>query len=76
MFEYKHNFVICVSFRFLKKVNEFRKIKYVDKEIVKYTKQRISNSHVHTKGDYEFDLRCVSIRLSNGKEEILIIPKH
>ena len=62
-----------VSASFLKEVNEFRKSKYVDREIhVNYTKQRIHNNHAKLDGVFEFDIRCVRIKLSSGEDEILV----
>ena len=73
LFEHKLNFVMRVSASFLKEVNEFRKSKYVDREIhVNYTKQRIHNNHAKLDGVVEFDIRCVRIKLSSGEDEILV----
>lgn len=73
LLEHQMNFVMRVSSSFLKEVNAFRKSKYVDRVIhIEYSEQRASQNHVHSNGILQFDLRCVRIKLSGGREEILV----
>lgn len=61
------------SLSFLKEVNEFRKSKYVDRQIhIEYSAKRAAANHVNSNGINEFDLRCVRIKLPSGKDEILL----
>lgn len=73
LLEHQLYFVMRVSSSFLKEVNEFRKSKYVDRQIhIEYSAKRAAANHVNSNGINEFDLRCVRIKLPNGKDEILI----
>lgn len=73
LFEHNLKFVMRVSASFLKEVNDFRKSKYVDREVhIRYTKQRQRLNHVQSDGICEFNLRCVRIKLSGGEDEIIV----
>lgn len=73
LLEQKKKFVMRVSSNFLKEVNEFRKSKYVDRQIsIICTKQRIRSEQIQCEENTELNLRCVRIQLSSGAEEILI----
>lgn len=73
LLEHRLYFVMRVSSSFLKEVNAFRKSKYVDRVIhIEYSEHRAAHNHMHAEGISQFDLRCVRIKLSSGKEEILV----
>lgn len=73
LLEHQLYFVMRVSLSFLKEVNEFRKSKYVDRQIhIEYSAKRAAANHVNSNGINEFDLRCVRIKLPSGKDEILL----
>lgn len=73
LFEYDLKFVMRVSNSFLREVNDFRKSKYVDRQVhIKYTTQRQCLNHVQSDGICEFDLRCVRIKLSGDEDEIIV----
>lgn len=67
-------FVARVSKSFLKEVNDFSSQKYTDKDLhINYTKRRGATSRASKlELPYEFDLRCVKIKLSSGDTELLI----
>lgn len=67
-------FVARVTKSFLKEVNDFSSQKVLDKVVhIDYTSERKSKSNVkNIEVPYSFDLRCVKIKLSSGKTEVLI----
>lgn len=66
-------YVMRVSCSFLKEVNEFGKSTAVDKVIpISYNNRRMATNRVISEGETEFELRCVRIKLNDGKEEILV----
>lgn len=67
-------YIMRVSSRFLREVNEFTKSKTTDKTImVNYDKRRKATNRVTFEGDeYEFTIRCVKIQLSRDTTEVLI----
>jgi IS4 transposase len=73
LLEQKRKFVMRVSSNFLKEVNEFRRSKYIDRQIsVTCTKRRIRSAQIQCEENTVLNLRCVRIHLSSGAEEILI----
>ena len=73
LLEQKRKFVMRVSSNFLKEVNEFRRSKYIDRQIsVTCTKRRIRSAQIQCEENMVLNLRCVRIQLSSGAEEILI----
>lgn len=71
----QHNlkYVMRVSRNFLKEIDDFRRSKYVDRQVhIAYSKKRMASNRVKSDGICEFDLRCVRIMLPSGEEEILI----
>ena len=73
LLEQQRKFVMRVSSNFLKEVNEFRRSRYIDRQIsVICTKRRIRSAQIQCEENTELNLRCVRIQLSSGAEEILI----
>lgn len=66
-------FVMRVSRSFLKEVNQFGKGTRVDQLInIHYTKRRGATNRVHARLPYDFDLRCLRLRLPSNEDEICI----
>ena len=67
LLEQKRKFVMRVSSNFLKEVNEFRRSKYIDRQIsVTCTKRRIRSAQIQCEENTMLNLRCVRIQLSSG----------